>query len=93
MKKQFFPILALFMLITSSLKSAEIIPVWNKVNGEGMIEDMIHDIEFLRGENQIILLTGLGEKGDIQIRDTKTGELVSTYPINTLSKYNQIEIT
>ncbi|MER3329223.1 MAG: T9SS type A sorting domain-containing protein, partial [Candidatus Kapaibacterium sp.] len=38
-------------------------------------------------------LTGLGEKGDIQIRDTKTGELVSTYPINTLSNYNQIEIT
>ena len=81
------------MLITSALNSAEIIPVWNKVNGEGMIEDMIHDIEFLRGENQLILLTGLGEKGDIQIRDTKTGELISTYPINTLSKYNQIEIT
>jgi WD40 repeat protein len=93
MKYIFFSILALFMLITSTLKSAEIIPVWNKVNGGGMIEDMIHDIEFLRGENQLILLTGLGEKGDIQLRDTKTGELVSTYPINTLSKYNQIEIT
>lgn len=77
----------------SSLKSAEIIPVWNKVNGEGMIEDMIHDIEFLRGENQFILLAGWAEKGAIQIRDTKTGELLSTYPINTLSRYNQIEIT
>jgi WD40 repeat protein len=77
----------------SSLKGAEIIPVWNKVNGDGMIEDMIHDIEFLRGENQFILLTGWAEKGAIQIRDTKTGELLSTYPINTLSNYNQIEIT
>ena len=77
----------------SSLKGAEIIPVWNKVNGDGMIEEMIHDIEFLRGENQFILLAGWAEKGAIQIRDTKTGELLSTYPINTLSNYNQIEIT
>lgn len=93
MKKLLLMILASITLIPLSLTSAEIIPVWNKVNGEGMKEDMIHDIEFLRGENQLILLTGLGEKGDIQIRDTKTGELVSTYPINTLSRYNQIEIT
>ena len=93
MKYVYLWLIVTTLLGASSLKSAEIIPVWNKVNGEGMIEDMIHDIEFLRGENQLILLTGLGEKGDIQIRDTKTGELVSTYPINTLSKYNQIEIT
>ena len=44
-------LLAVTMLIATALRSAEIIPVWHKVNGEGMPEDMIHDIEFLRGED------------------------------------------
>jgi len=88
-KKLFLLILTVAMLIASTLSSAEIIPVWNKVNEAGII----HDMEFLRGENQFILLAGLGEEGTIQIRDTQTGELVSSFPIPTLGQFNQIEIT
>lgn len=94
MKKLLLALLLTAMLTgANSLRSAEIIPVWEKANGEGMIEDKIYDIEFLRGENQFILLAGIAEKGTIQIRETNTGELVSTYPLTALNRYNQIEIT
>ena len=67
----------LWLLLTTmlagagSLKSAEIIPVWNtKVNGD------IQDIEFMPGGEQFMLTTGLGE---IQIRSSVDGELVRSH--------------
>ena len=55
----------------SSLKGAEIVPVWNKtVNGD------IQDIEFMPGGEQFMLTTGLGE---IQIRNSVDGELVRSH--------------
>lgn len=55
----------------SSLKGAEIIPVWNTtVNGD------IQDIEVMPGGEQFMLTTGLGE---IQIRNSVDGELVRSH--------------
>jgi len=54
---------------------------------------MIHDIEFLRGEDKFIMLAGVEGAGAIQIRDTETGELFSSFPMPNLAQYNQIEIT
>ena len=70
MKYIFFSILALFMLITSSLKSAEIIPVWNRT-----IEGKVQDMEFLKGQNEILMLVGEGSNGQIQRRNPENGEL------------------
>ena len=79
-----YSLLAVTMLIATALRSAEIIPVWHKVNESGGI----HDMEFLRGEDQFILLAG-----GIQIRKTLTGELFSSFPLPNLGLFNQIEIT
>ena len=77
--KLLYTILATTMLIATTLSSAEIIPIWNKVNEAGEI----HDMEFLRGEEEFILLAGTAENSQIQIRQTMTGELVRSYPMTS----------
>ncbi len=79
MIKFLITILATTMLLAATLSSAEIIPVWNKTNEAGEI----HDMEFLRGEDQFILLAGTAENSQIQIRETMTGELVRSFPMNS----------
>ncbi len=79
MIKSLITILATTMLLATTLSSAEIIPVWNKTNEAGEI----HDMEFLRGEDQFILLAGTAENSQIQIRETMTGELVRSFPMNS----------
>ena len=87
MKKQFFPILALFMLITSSLKSAEIIPVWNTT-----VEGKVQDMDFLKGQNEVLMLVGEGSQGYIQIRNTENGELIKSF-YRQLSSVSRLAIT
>jgi len=72
-----------------TLSSSEIIPVWHTESGAGEI----HDIEFLRGEDSFILIAGIGENGVIEIRQTKTGDLIRSFPVPYLSYNNQIEVT
>lgn len=82
MKTFYLWLLATVLLGAAPLTSAEIIPVWHKVNESGGI----HDMEFLRGEDQFILLAGVGDKGEIQVRETLTGNLVKSYPINSFAQ-------
>jgi hypothetical protein len=79
MKYIFFSILALFMLITSALNSAEIIPIWHNESGAGDIQDM----EILKGHNEFLLLVGVGSEAQFQIRSTETGELINSEPVST----------
>ncbi|TNE37066.1 T9SS type A sorting domain-containing protein [bacterium] len=79
MRNYYLWLLATVLLGAAPLTSAEIIPVWHNVNEAGEI----HDMEFLRGEDQFILIAGTGGKGQIQIRQTLTGELVKSYPVDS----------
>ncbi len=93
--KLLYTILATTMLIANSLQSAEVIPVWSKIRYEENPnpDNLIHDMEFLRGEDQFIFIAGIRELGVIEIRETLTGELVRSLPLPTLNYFNQIEIT
>lgn len=83
------------LLTTAKTKSAEVIPVWDKIwkQGSPQFTNRIHDFEFLRGEDQFIMIAGVGELGALEIRETLTGKLVTSFPLPTASYFNQIEIT
>ena len=89
MKYVLLAILTTTILMSYTLSSAEIVPIWHTESGAGEI----HDIEFLRGEDSFILIAGIGENGVIEIRQTKTGDLIRSFPVPYLSYNNQIEVT
>jgi type IX secretion system substrate protein len=94
--KQLIIFITLIMLLTvAKTKSAEIIPVWDKIwkQGSPQFTNRIHDFEFLRGEDQFIMIAGVEELGAVEIRKTLTGELVTSFPLPNASYFNQIEIT
>lgn len=94
--KQLIIFITLIALLTAAkTKSAEVIPVWDKIwkQGSPQFTNRIHDFEFLRGEDQFIMIAGVGELGALEIRETLTGELVTSFPLPTASYFNQIEIT
>ena len=72
------------MLIATALQSAEIIPVWNRT-----IEGKVQDMEFLKGQNEILMLVGEGPNAQIQRRNPENGELIHSfpYPLSTGSKF------
>ena len=74
--KLLFTILATTMLIATALQSAEIIPIWNKESGAGVIQDM----EIMPGGNEFMLTTTGGE---IQIRDVLTGDTIRAFRDNS----------
>ena len=83
--KLLFTILATTMLIATTLTSAEIIPVWHTGSGAGDIQD----IEFLKGQNEILMLVGEGPNGQIQRRNPENGDLINSFstPLSTGSKF------
>ena len=83
------------LLTTAKTKSAEVIPAWDKIwkQDSPQFTNRIHDFEFLRGEDQFIMIAGVGELGALEIRETLTGKLVTSFPLPTASYFNQIEIT
>jgi hypothetical protein len=84
------------MLLTiGKSRSAEVIPVWDKIwkQGSPQFTNRIHDFEFIRGEDQFIMIAGVGELGALEIRETLTGDLITSFPLQTASYFNQIEIT
>ena len=86
--KLLFTILATTMLITTTLTSAEIIPVWHTGSGVGDIQD----IEFLKGHNEFLLLVGVGSEAQLQVRSTESGELINSVSVST-SIESRIAIT
>ncbi|PKL80161.1 MAG: hypothetical protein CVV25_05450 [Ignavibacteriae bacterium HGW-Ignavibacteriae-4] len=87
MKKLLLTILATTMLITSTLKSAEIIPVWNRT-----IEGKVSDMEFLKGQKEVLVIVE-GINGQIQRRNPVDGELIHTFPIALSEEITKIALT
>lgn len=85
--KLLFTILATTMLIPLTLTSAEIIPVWNRT-----IEGKVQDMEFLKGQNEILMLVGEGPNGQIQRRNPENGELIHSFP-QFMSSFAKFAIT
>ncbi|MFA7326837.1 MAG: T9SS type A sorting domain-containing protein [Candidatus Kapaibacterium sp.] len=85
MKKLIYTILLL--LIGTALKSAEIIPVWNTT-----VEGKVQDMDFLKGQNEVLMLVGEGSQGYIQIRNTENGELIKSF-YRQLSSVSRLAIT
>ena len=76
MESIFNIILAATILISAPLIGAEIIPVWNKENEIGTIEDM----ELLKGGDKFLLVVRGNDASEIQIRNVSDGELVRAIP-------------
>lgn len=88
MKSVLLAILTTTILMSYTLSSAEIVPIWQTESGAGDIQDM----EFLKGHNEFVLLVGVGSNAQLQVRTTETGELINTVPIGT-STNSRIVIT
>lgn len=88
MKSVLLAILTTTILMSYTLSSSEIIPVWHQGSGAGDIQD----IEFMKGHNEFILLVGVGSNAQLQIRTTETGELINTVPVGT-STNSRLAIT
>lgn len=88
MKNVLYVLLLTTVLVgASSLKSAEIIPVWNTT-----VEGEIKDMEFLKGQNEILMLVGEGSKGQIQRRNPDNGDLIHSLP-EFISDFSKLSIT
>ncbi len=75
MKNLIYSISALIMLVSSTLSSAEITPLWNLINDVGAVQDM----EMLPGGEEFISLVGQGDNGQIQIRNVADGKLLKSF--------------
>lgn len=80
------PLLLLLLTLTLStiLIGAEIVPVWNTT-----VEGDVKDMDFLKGQNEILMLVGEGSKGQIQRRNPDNGELIHSfnYPLSSSTKF------
>ncbi|MCB0541254.1 MAG: WD40 repeat domain-containing protein, partial [Bacteroidetes bacterium] len=86
--KQLIIFITLIMLLTvAKTKSAEIIPVWNRT-----IEGKVQDMEFLKGQNEVLMLVGEGAGGQIQRRNPENGELIHTYS-QFMSSFTKLALT
>ena len=86
--KQLIILITLIMLLTvAKTKSAEIIPVWNRT-----IEGKVQDMEFLKGQNEVLMLVGEGAGGQIQRRNPENGELIHTYS-QFMSSFTKLALT
>ncbi len=85
-KKSFLA--AVFLLLVSfPAHAGELKFGWNLVNEAGGILDM----EFLPDDDYFLVLAGLGD-GQLQLRDTETGDLIKYFPLYCAS-YSQFEFT
>jgi len=72
---------------TSLVRANEIIPIWNRT-----IEAPVQDMDFLKGQDEIIMLVGEGPEGLIQRRNSNTGELISSKS-QSLSSISRLALT
>ncbi len=87
--KKFILIAVIFLLLCSGhLKAGEIIFGWNIKNPSGTVWDM----KFMPDESKFIVLAGITESGQIQIRESETGSLIQTYP-NNFASFANFEFT
>lgn len=87
MKQLIIFITLIMLLAVAKTKSAEIIPVWNRT-----IEGKVQDMEFLKGQNEVLMLVGEGSDGQIQRRNPENGELIHTYP-QFMSSFTKLALT
>jgi hypothetical protein len=79
---------------TSLMRAGEIVPVWDQewdINPDGHAR--LLDIDFLKGEDQFIMIGVDGEIGTIEVRETLTGEQVRSIQVDNLIEGNEIEVT
>ena len=75
------------LLSASSLKSAEIIPVWNTT-----VEGKVQDMDFLKGQNEILMLLRGTTEDYIQRRNPENGELISS-KVESISDFASFVLT
>jgi type IX secretion system substrate protein len=87
MKSVLLAILTTTILMSNTLSSAEIIPVWNRT-----IEGKVQDMKFLKGQNEILVIVE-GINGQIQRRNPNDGELIHSFPIALSEEISRIALT
>ncbi|MCB0703608.1 MAG: T9SS type A sorting domain-containing protein [Ignavibacteriae bacterium] len=75
------------LLSASSLKSAEVIPVWNTT-----VEGKVQDMDFLKGQNEILMLLRGTTEDYIQRRNPENGELISS-KVESISDFASFVLT
>jgi len=85
--------LTAFILTALHIEAGEIVTVWEKewdINPYGHTYHL--DIEFLKGENQFIMMGADGDIGTVEIREALTGELIDSILINNIYEESRFEI-
>lgn len=72
---------------TILVRANEIIPIWNKT-----VEAPVQDMEFLKGQDEIIMIVGEGQDGRIQLINPENGDLIHSYP-ESMSFISRLAIT
>ena len=86
MKQSIYTLIAILFCV-QLLTANEIIPIWNR-----SIEAPVQDMEFLKGQKEIIMLVGEGPDGFIQKRNSHTGDLISSRS-QSLSSISRLALT
>jgi WD40 repeat protein len=86
MKQSIYTLIAILFCV-QLLTANEIIPIWNR-----SIEAPVQDMEFLKGQEEVIMLVGEGPNGFIQKRNSHTGDLISSRS-QSLSSISRLALT
>ena len=87
MKNVYLWLIVTTLLGTSSLIGAEIIPVWNTT-----VEGKVQDMEFLKGQNEVLMLLRGTTEDYIQRRNPENGELISS-KVESISDFASFVLT
>jgi len=85
--KKILIILFTLLLCSDLLTANEIIPIWNR-----SVEAPVQDMEFLKGQEEIIMLVGERPNGLIQKRNSHTGDLINSRS-QSLSSISKLALT